>query len=59
MPQPVHRRVQLALDRALGEAERVGDLPELQPLMVPHHEHDPLAGSRPISASSTCPSSPA
>ena len=47
MPQPMHRGVQLALDRSLGEAERLGDLSELQSLMVAHDEDDPLPWGQP------------
>ena len=46
--QPMHGGVQLALDRAFREPERVGDLAELQPLMMAHDEHDPLAVRQPV-----------
>ena len=46
-PQPVNRRVQLPLHRSLREPERFGDLPQLQSLMMPHHEDEPLPVRQP------------
>ena len=45
--QPMNGGVQLPLDRPLGQPERLGDLAQLQPLMMPHDEDDPLALRQP------------
>src|SRR5512132_3553319 len=42
MAEAVHGRVQLTLDGALGEAQSLGNLAELQPLVLAHHEDDTL-----------------
>ena len=42
MAKPMHGRVQLAFHGAFGKAKRLGDLPELESLVVPHDENDAL-----------------
>ena len=39
--------MQLPLHRSLGEPQRFGNLPQLETLMMPHHEHDPLPVRQP------------
>ena len=47
VPQTVDGRVQLPFHRALGQAERFGDLAQFHTLMMPHHEHETLPFRQP------------
>ena len=46
--QPMDGRVQLPLDGAFREPQRIGDLAELQALMMAHDEHDSLTLRQPV-----------